>query len=825
MKSYIAVPLLLLAAATAHAQTGRPGGAPTAGAPAAAASQAPGEIHGVVRDGAGAPLGAASIAVRRSADSTLVTGGVTRADGVFRIEGLRPGAYYLRVSRLGFSTATVAHANVTAAQPSVDVGVVRLAAGAVALEGITASAQRSSPTVSSSPDRTVVSTRDMPTTTGGTATDVLRNVPGVDVDANGNVSLRGNGNVAIQINGRPSTLSADALANFLKQLPADLVSRVEVVPNPSARYDPDGMGGIVNVVLKQNTDLGTSGGVTAGGGTGERYNASGNLASQKGPLTLFGSYGYSHEVRSDYGFSLREQHLDGTPRSFLDQDTEGDNGRTSHTLNGSAELKLGARDVLSTTAMYNHGVESGANASVFRALDAARTLTGAYLQNTGVHEVQNNADATLGYKHSFAPRDHELTAGLDLNRAAEDVTNAFASVPGAPAPATLLGDSRNLLGQVVRRGELTVDFTAPWAGMQLETGYKGTLRRQDNELTTDSLFGGTPDPALRRTNAFRYDERVNAAYALLTRPAGSRLTLQGGLRVEMAATTFRLADSARVYPNDYNSLFPSAAATYRLSGSDQLHASYSKRIQRPRVWQINPFPEAQDQYNVRVGNPALRPEYTHSFEGSYQRAVSFGSASISPFYRHTVDAVRRIRTLDSTGVSVATFLNVASSDSWGTDLNGQFRVGERFSAMLGTSLFKVVTDGSYSGTDLSSSAFGWSARGSVNLKLGSGTDVQLSESYRAATEVPLGRQGAFNMANLGIRQKINDQAFVNVRVSDPFHTMRMWSESYDPGFTQLSERRFNSRAVYVNFSYNFGRAPRIKQPARNEEPQTPQGEP
>ncbi|HEV7587326.1 MAG TPA: TonB-dependent receptor, partial [Longimicrobium sp.] len=282
---------LFAIAGTAAAQPAPPSGARPGGPPQgppgamAGAQQQAGEIRGIVRDGqSGQPLVGASIAVRSARDSALVTGAVTRADGSFRVEGLRPGAYYLRVSRLGYTTGTVSQVAVTPSAQTADVGVVRLAAGAVALAGITATTERAA--VMSAPDRTVVSTRNMPAVTGGNATDVLRNVPGVDVDGDGKVSLRGNQNVAIQINGRPAPLTGDALTNFIKQLPANLVDRVEVVPNPSAKYDPDGMGGILNIVLKQNADLGTSGGLTVGAGTGGKYNASGNLGHQAGPLTL-----------------------------------------------------------------------------------------------------------------------------------------------------------------------------------------------------------------------------------------------------------------------------------------------------------------------------------------------------------------------------------------------------------------------------------------------------------------------------------------------------------------------------------------------------------
>ena len=818
--------LLLTAPATAAvAQTpGSPVPRPRQAPSGAPAQQGGSVLRGLVRDAAGgAPLAGASVAVRRSADSALVAGVVSGGDGSFRVEGLRPGTYYLRVSRLGYTTGTVSRVEVAEGRAA-DVGEVRLAASVVMLEGLTATAQVSSNTVTSTPDRTVVSTRDMPAVSGGAATDVLRNVPGVDVDADGKVSLRGNQNVAIQINGRPATLTGDALSSFLRQLPANLVNRVEVVPNPSARYDPDGMGGILNIVLKQDTDLGTSGGFSGGGGTNDRYNVSGNLARQSGPLTLFGSYGFNYDVRDQTGYSLRSEHFDGQPQEFLEQFSDGSETRISHTVNASADLKLGTRNVLSSTFLLNHGLEKAENGTGFSALNALRDLTGSYRSNTANRQAELNTDATLGFERTLQPRKHVLSGNLRFSRSSENTQGSFGTIPGAVAPLDLLGDSRTDLDAATRQMEAQLDYTRQVAGMQLETGYKGTLRRLDNLYVVDSLHAGIPDPTRRVTDDFRYDENVQAGYAMLSRQAGRRLSLQGGVRVERATTTFHLADSARAFPNNYTSLFPSAAATYQVSDQDQLHFSYSKRIQRPRAQQLNPFPEAEDQYNVRVGNPDLHPEYTHSYEASYQRSMEFGSVTLTPFYRHTVDAVRRYRTVDpATGISTSTFANLATSNSYGTDLNGQFRLGSRVSGMLGASFFQAVTEGGSARPGLSSDAFSWSARGNVNLKLGRGTDLQWFQSYRAPTDVPQGHVGAFSMANLALRQKINDQTALTLRVMDPFNTMRFSSETFDPEFSETSTRRFSSRALFLNVSYNFGHAPRIKRPV--EQPQQPQGDP
>ena len=815
---------LFAVAGTGAAQTAPPAGARPAGPPqgapgAMAQQQGGGEIRGIVRDGQnGQPLVGASIAVRSARDSALVTGAVTRADGSFRVEGLRPGAYYLRVSRLGYTTGTVSQVAVTPAAQTADVGVVRLAAGAVALAGITATTERAE--VMTAPDRTVVSTRNMPAVTGGNATDVLRNVPGVDVDGDGKVSLRGNQNVAIQINGRPAPLTGDALTNFIKQLPANLVDRVEVVPNPSAKYDPDGMGGILNIVLKQNADLGTSGGLTVGAGTGDKYNASGNLGHQAGPLTLFGSYGFNRDSRSGSASIFRDQHFDGTDRSLLDQASVNDFANTSHTVNATGELKLGARNVLASSFMLNRRVGEADGTNGYTLMNAQRTITSSYREATGIDMSGLSTDLSLSFKRTVQPQRNELSAEVRFNRSRDETGNEFNTIPGDTPPPSLRGDSRSDLDNLTRQFNAQLDYTRQLGGTKLETGYKGTFRRLSNDFTLDSLFGGVPNPALRLVNDFTYDENVHAGYALLTRQAGSTLSLQAGLRLERATTTFRLANSAEAFPNNYTNLFPSAAATWQPTQKDQLRFSYSKRINRPQAQFLNPFPFSQDRYSRFVGNPELEPEFTHSYEVSYQRSMPFGSLTLTPFYRHTVNAVRRYQEVDDEGVTTMTLANLATANSYGTDANGQLRLG-RLSGFVGVNVYRVVTDGSNVQSGLGTSAMSWSARGSLNFKLSPSTDVQWFQFYRAPQKMEQGRMGAMQMANVAVRQKLSERSSLSVRVMDPFDAMRFSMQTTNPGLTQTMQRRFNSRAVYLSYSYNFGHAPRLRvpQPQPDQQPQ------
>jgi len=803
--------------AAADAQNGPPQGARPGGPPPGAMQQQGGTIRGVVRDAAtNQPLTAASIGVWSAADSVLVTGGNTRQDGTFRIEGLRPGAYYLRVTQLGYAPQRVARVAVAGPTATADVGEVKLTASAVALEGIQATAERSA--VQTSVDRTVYSARDLPAATGGNATDVLRNVPAIEVDGDGKVSLRGQENVAIQINGRPAPLRGDQLTNFLKQLPANMVERVEVVPNPSAKFDPEGMGGIINIVMKQNADLGLSGGLTLGAGTGGRYNGNGNLGYQRGPLTLFGSYGLFVDERETEGANFRENLLNGATTGFIDQDITGAFANTSHTFTGNADLRLGAKTSLASSLMVSTRDGSGRNDNVFVALDPTGAATSRFDERSRQSFDNFSTDATLSLKHNFAPQNHELSLEGRINSFEDDNQSRFSVFDEGDLDAASLRvntlDARN------RETTLQLDYTRPLGeSLKLETGYKGTLRRIDNDFLeevtgVDPLAGGG-------SNAFQYDENVHAGYALLTRDFG-KLDLQAGLRGETVNTTFDLTTTGDAFDNEYTSLFPSAAATFQIDDSRQVRASYSKRVQRPDTRLLNPFPFAEDQFNRFQGNPELKPEYTHSMELSLQQSMPWGSLSLSPYYRYTTDAIRRIREgVPGENVSVTTFRNLATASQLGTDFTGSLRAG-KLNGFASLSAFRMQSDGSSLQSGEDTEAFSWSARGSLSYKIRPGTEISWFQFYRAAMDVEQGRIGSFSMANIALRQNfLNDKASLSLRLSDPFDQMGFRLESFDDVHNQRSRRKFGARAAFITFNYTFGQTPRIRQP-RPQPDQAPQ---
>ncbi|MDB4884025.1 MAG: TonB-dependent receptor [Gemmatimonadetes bacterium] len=810
-------------AGAAGAQAGPlPGAAPRAAG--AGAPQAAGRITGtVINARTSQPMDAAGVAIRNATDSALVGGGFTRADGSFRVDGLRPGLYTVRVRVLGFAPVIKSDVRVTPASPALDVGRILLTPVATELSAVAVTSERSD--VALAPDRNSYVVKDMPSAAGGSAVDVLRNVPAIEVDGDNKVSLRGNENVVVQINGRISPMRGDQLGNFLAQLPSNMVASVEVVPNPSAKNDPEGMAGIINIVLKENTDLGLSGGVTAGGGSTGQINASGNLGYQRGALTLFVNYGYMQDKRAISGFSNRAGLVSGL-LPFLESDISGAFVPKSHSLNASADYQIAPRNVLSSNLIVSKRDLTRNNTNSYRELDAARVLTSRSLRSSAQSNDDLTLDYALSYKRTAEQQGDGLVTELRVNRSRGDgnvllTDRALGLTAAAPAGTAAL--ETDATGDLTRNWTLQTDFTHSFAGRtKLETGYKGTLRQLENQFDvanfSDVLNAYVPD--LGRSNAFDYDEQVHAAYAVVSKGAG-KFDLQAGLRAEQAVTRFDLATTSERFDNSYRSLYPSALATYNVDDTRQLKVSYSKRVTRPDTRQLNPFGFREDALNVFRGNPGLKPEYTHAFELGYQQSFTKGTLQITPFARHTVNAVRFIRTIDDAGVATTTFQNVATSDSYGADVNGSVRFG-RLSGFGGFSAFKQVTDGSNLNTDVSNNSFGWSARTNATVKVTPTLDVQGFLMYRAPMTTEQGRMSAMTMTNLAVRQKLlGDQASVSLRVMDPFQLMGFGFKTDDGRFAQSTRRNFNARGAFLTFSYTFGQQPRIRS-RPSEQPETSQ---
>ena len=786
-----------------------------------------GEVRGAVVDAAsGQPLARASIAVRSKANATLVAGAIATAEGTFRIPGLRNGAYVLRVTYLGFGPRTQEFA-ISDSAPVANVGSIRLSRVAVALEGVAVTEERATITVE--PDRNAYRAKAVaPTATN--ASEVLDAVPSVQVDVDGKVSLRGNENVVVQINGRPTPITGIQLGAYLKALPASVVERVEVIPNPSARYDPEGMAGIINIVLKQNTDLGVSGGVNAGLSQSDRYNASGNFGYQSGPLTLFTNLGVNADQRTVFGINDRER-LDAllAPASYTNQDIAGSTGNKGFNLGTTADYKLSARDVLTNSLTINRRTGTDTSLAAYYELNGSGALVDRYDRLRDDNATGLVLDYALAFKRTLEPRKHELSSEVRLNRTRDEDHMALWRRTPVGAGASQLDGERDDTDALTKTLSAQVDYTRTLASRtKLETGYKTNERWLDRDFSVVKDTLGSGDWIRSGlSNALTFGERVHAAYGVLTQGVG-KTELQAGLRAEYATRDFSLAASGQSYPYTYRSLFPSAVVLYNASDATQLKASYSRRIRRPGIQELNPFPSFFDAQNVFIGSPSLAPEYTDAVELGWTRNGNLGMVQLSPFYRHTTNVIRFIVNtadhIDGREVTSVSFQNLASSNSWGTDLNGSLRLGKKLNGFAGFNVYKLVTDGG-STSSLGMGAVTWSSRVNATSELTPTLIVQGSYFYRAPMKIERGEFSAFQMANFSVRKKIDgDNASVSLRITDPFNQGKFRVRAGDDNITQVTERTFGSRAVYLTMQYNYGQAPKIRLP-RPEESQPQAGFP
>lgn len=770
------------------------------------------KISGSVADAeTGESIPSASVALWSVRDSSLATGTITDPDGAFSIEGLRPGRYYARIRFVGYLTEEISDIALRPGAWTADLGVIALKTDVQMLDEVVVEERREFMEVGI--DRTVYNTKDQLVSAGGDASQVLEEIPSVEVDIDGNISLRGNQNVAILLNGRPTSMTGEALITFLQGLPASTVDRVEVIPNPSAKYEPDGMSGILNIVLRKDQNLGFGGSLTAGGGTQESYNAGGSLNFIRGKFSSFVNYGFRHGQRNSEGDRLQENRV-ADPLFTIDEDDRGDRVGESHNVSASVDYSVSDKNTLSlaTRLSGRGGDQDGLN--VYRLLDANETLMGSYDRTRIGERTDLNQDYRLTFSRIVSPGTHELQIEARYERENEEDENSYAEdglrfeALGAETEPFM---QRSMQAENTGEGSLQLDYSRPLGSGKLEAGYRGSIDLLDSRFEV-STFDRDMNAYLvdaRRTNTFDYRQNIQAAYGIVQQELGP-FAAQVGLRYEQARTTFDLTTVDERYENDYNSFFPSAFLTWELvrseTGWKQIKFSYSKRVNRPRIWSLNPFNDDLDPYSRREGNPYLEPEYTHSMEGSYIHFAGPVSLTLTPYYRRTNNRIQWYEFINDRGVSITTFRNFDSSSSWGFESIGTLRLSNRLNAFGSFNAFRMQTDGSNVESGLGNDAWGWSTRANATLSVREGLSVQLSWFYRAPMDIENGRIGSFSRVSAGARQQLlNERASLSLQIRDPFDMMQFNITRETPRFYQESVRSFNARRVNLSLTYNFGR--------------------
>ena len=766
-----------------------------------------------VEKGTKTPLAGVEVVLLAATDSAVVAHASTGADGRVQFDSLRVARYVLRASLLGYGTYTRPDIELTASSPRFELGRVELAVSAIALKGVETSTARATAILGA--DRNIYLAKDIPS---NTATELLRAVPELDVDINDRVSIRGSNSVTVQINGRKSPLDGDALAAFLRQFPASRIERVEVMANPSAKFDPERMAGIVNIVTKEPLDLGLSGSTnmtlgSTGGGPGAR------VAWQQGKLTLYGGVsGWSS--RSNYLSDDRRENLLAQPVSTYRTHTDTDNRGVFGNLDLSSDLAFDKRLTLYATL---NGSGSGNRSDGFATGEITTAMAGvtsAYRRDSNTDSDWNSGNATVGFTHVVEKSRNEWTAELRMSEspsgyAADAVEHLLVPVASSGRISNFDNDSRS------RDRSFQLDETIPFGKQgKLEAGYRGVDRR-NTVRTTLTVSQASTGAGL---TDFEHQETFHSGYVTWGSTV-RKLSFQAGVRGEAANTDLEVRTRRVTYANDYRSLFPSANLAYDFGKGRSMRLTYSKRIERPSPFFLNPDVPAIDTLLRTVGNPFLAPKYTHSFTLDASWNGSRGLLRISPFFRETIRNWDQFRIVDAQGVLVSTWRNASSVRTAGASVTASLRQTKRLGGTASLSVYREMHDASNISTAARRDATAWSLNGNATYSLTKKLDLQSYGRYNPTQTLAQGRVRGVLWMNIGARLKFlkDDKGWASLTLNDPFGLWKYEYETGDVSYHQRTTNRGTVRSIWASVGWSWGKPPETKQ--RKQSDDTPPPDP
>jgi outer membrane receptor protein involved in Fe transport len=750
------------------------------------------------------PLEFATVTLFNQSDSSLATGNITDEAGAFMIE-TRPGRYFAKVEFLSYQTKTIGNIDLNRDEPVADLGTIALASDASMLIEVEVRAEKSQMQLSL--DKKVFNVGKDLANTGGTAADVLDNVPSVTVDVEGNVNLRGSGNVRILVDGKPSGLIGISNTNGLRQLPANLIDRVEVITNPSARYEAEGMAGIINIVLKKDQQKGLNGSFDLTLGQPAEYGGSVNLNYRKNRFNFFTNYGLRYRKGPGMGSQYQESYTPDT--TFItDQSREHEQGGWSNNIRFGADYFFNPKNILTTAFNYRWSNEDNFSEIEYRDyLNNLDNPTGSTIRTDKEKEKEPNLEYALTYRKTFDREGREFTADLRFQDNNEEENSDFReqyfNPDGSPAGiADLLQRSNNKEGE--RNVIVQSDYVHPFGSNgKFEAGLRSGLRDIRNDYLVEEFSDDAWETLTGLSNNFLYDENIHAAYAIFGNKV-SRFSYQLGLRLEQSDVKTELLQTNEINDRQYTNLFPSAHVTYDLPAQNAVQVSYSRRVRRPRFWDLNPFFTFSDARNFFSGNPDLDPEFTDSYEMGHIKYWEKGSLTSSVYYRRTTGVIERIRTQTSNTTFNTFPVNLSTQDDYGLEFTWSFDPFKAWRLNGNVNFFRSITDGKYEEQDFDADTYTWFGRLSSRLTLWKQVDFQANFNYRAPRKTTQGEQKAMYHLDLGFSKEVlKNNGTLTLSVRDLFNTRRRRFTTIDDDFFTEGDHQWRARQVSLTLSYRI----------------------
>ncbi len=762
------------------------------------------EISGTVTDGnSKAPIEFANVQLLKSIDSSIVKATATDKKGRFTIKNVAIGNYILLCTFISYEKVKLP-ISISAGQQKYNTGIIKISSLSQTMDAVLVTTKKSM--LNTSIDRKIYNVGQDIMAQSGSASDILKNVPSVEVDIDGGVSLRGSAEVMILIDGKPSPLMGKTRAEVLQQLPANSIERIEVITNPSARFKPDGTAGIINIVMKKNIKSGWNGTATGNIGTNNRYNGSLNLNYKTNNLNVFGSYGIRQDSRRRINI-IDRQEIDSSGHTslFYNEQNVSPARPLSHLFSGGAEYKLDDHNSIGISGNHSNRYLTKNDIANKYYYSPSHVLTQQYDRLRYDPEYEIESDATAFWQHDFKKEDHNIRFEYNKSWQNEQEDNHFTNKYNFPIAATTYDNT--LIKQTSKENHITADYSNPISeNAKLELGYDGSFN------VYDPIFYGEYFDAYQqkfimdvtKSNKFIYDQKLNAIYATYQRSYGA-FGYSAGLRGEQTNIKANLVSIDSVLNNSYFKLYPTIHFDYKVKNGD-LQLNYSRRVRRPEADDLNPFPEYADPRNLRAGNPKLLPEIINSIEFGYKWQNDKYSFVPSLYYRYKQNGFTQVISKFNDSTFLTTQQNLSNDQSAGLELIVSAKPAKFVQTNLISNIFYDMIDASNLGFTAKKSVISMSANFNSTFIVTKNTMLQISSNYRSARLTPQGKSYGTFVFNAGVRQDLfKKKLSLTLTGFDLFKTLQEKRELNTPFLKQLNIGRRDAQIFYFGAAYHFGK--------------------
>jgi outer membrane cobalamin receptor len=762
---------------------------------------APGLVKGFVIDSyTDHPMEFTTVVLKQISDSSLVTGGITDITGLFRLKDVPHGEYFLEASFMGYKDFTTDGFELNSQQPSFNAGRLMLSPTDATLNEVVVVADR--PTMTYRIDKKVINVSQLHTSASGSAVQVLENIPSITVSIEGDVSLRGSSSFTVLIDGKPSILAAN---DILNQIPASQIENIEIITNPSARFDPDGVAGIINIVMKKNIQQGMNGILNLSAGTPGRYGADLLLNYRKERFNFF--FGADYNKRQYIGQSVRiNQTYEQNLTSFLNSDGEFTNQGNSLGLRGGLDFNINPSSSLSVG--YRLGDrERGSGSDRFY-----EEWTSDNLNRDEYSSLEDNVrggfsnSLSFDYKLDFNREGHGILANLVLESSDSKDNSANMLLNNQ---LDIISGQRSVEAGPSQELTFRVDYALPLNETQkIETGYQTSIDNSDESNTLRQFNPVTSSFELDNlfSKEVRYYLAVHSLYSTYSGTINN-LGYQFGVRAEYTDRLVDLVGETNEFTLNQWDYYPTVHFSYDVSENQQAMASYTRRLQRLRGWLLEPFYTWDDAYNVRIGNPDLKPEYIDSYEVSYQYRFENGNVFSSDlYYRITNNKIERVRSIynDQPNILLSSMANVGKDYSLGTELMMGFDFTKWWHLDVMTNIYDFRQEGQLNGRDYSAESFNWNARLNNDFKITPSTRVQLRGMYNSPTVTAQGERKGFFGTDIAVKQDfMNRKMSLTFQVRDVFASASYETIYRDQEFYNYSSWNPDSPFFSLSLSYKI----------------------